>query len=59
MTTSINGDGGMALTQESDLGSHSASVTVIVSKLFNSPEIPSFFNGKDKIMSVCCKDEIK
>lgn len=59
MTTSINGDGGMALTPESDLGSHPASVTVIIGKLCNLPENPSFFNGKDKIMSLCCKDEIK
>lgn len=49
----------MALTPESDLGSHPASVTVIIGKLCNLPENPSFFNGKDKIMSLCCKDEIK
>ena len=55
----IYGGGDRALTRESDLGSDSASVIALVGKLLAPSESLGFLSCKEKIMSVCCKDEIK
>lgn len=51
----INGEGGMVLTQKSELGSSYACVTVILVSLITFLSI-GFLNDNKKISSICCKN---